>query len=253
MVLLGNFPKCLKSLKKYLKKSVCSILVGIFFFVCIPPIPTVFAKCSILRKVNMTSKEVAITFDDGPSLTYTPQILKLLKQYQAHATFFVIGERIIPYQKLVVSEWQAGNEFGNHTYHHILLTGRTENQISQELSLTEKAMHQVIPQTGKLKWFRPTRGRSNAKVCSIAQQMGYRTVLWSIDSSDWQNPSPEKMAQRILEQIRPGDILLFHDQGGNRTSTIRALRIVLYGLHNENYKVVTLSQLYTDKEKGDQK
>ena len=196
----------------------------------------------VTRKVSTNQKVIALTFDDGPSQTFTPQVLDLLRQYGARATFFVIGYRVKEYSNLVRQELSMRNEVANHTYSHIVVQGLSQNRVADELQEAHSAFL-AETRVGETPFFRPPRGRYDKRVLSVAGAKGYGIVLWSVDSRDWSNPGTGSIIRRVLENVHPGDILLFHDQGGNRSQTIQALRVILPNLKSRGYRMVTVSDL----------
>ncbi|WP_258112880.1 polysaccharide deacetylase family protein [Alicyclobacillus sp. SP_1] len=226
----------------------CKPLVAmtvVLLFLCFA-VSSVQAAPRIWLSVPTETKEIALTFDDGPSATFTPQVLKLLRKYHAHATFFVIGNRIVPMRTLILDELRQGHEIANHTYHHVVLRGLGAESIARELELPKDAMEKVAGEGRIAPWFRPPRGHMDKVVIKVARLHGYRIVLWSVDSRDWENPPVSRLIQRVLKHTKPGAILLFHDQGGDRTVTIQALYRLLPSLEAEGYSFVTVSQLVHD-------
>lgn len=197
----------------------------------------------IVWEVKTGEKLLALTFDDGPSPTFTGRILDLLERYRAKATFFVIGSRAELYPEILQRQAREGHEIGNHTYAH-----REVNRISEEeLRLDLYRAHQVIHEiTGEnMRLFRPTSGFYNETIVRVAKALGYEVVIWTWgqDSRDWTPVSGEQIARKILNNVKPGDIILFHDQGGDRSNTLQALRILLPVLEERGYRFVTVAEL----------
>ena len=205
------------------------------------------AASNIVRHVDTPKKLVALTFDDGPSETFTPQVLELLAKYHAKATFFVIGYRAKQYPQLLARELADHHEIGNHTYSHVILTHKSEGRIRKELLDGHNAIMESVG-ADESHYFRPPRGRFDKKVLQLARNEGYKIILWSVDSGDWSNPGATKVARHVLAKVHSGDIVLFHDQGGNRTQTIDALNQVIPALERQGYHFVTLSELMKSTE-----
>jgi peptidoglycan-N-acetylglucosamine deacetylase len=200
------------------------------------------AHTEVIRNVPTSQKVVALTFDDGPSATFTPQVVELLKRYHAKGTFFVIGSRAQQYPELIHAELRARDEVANHTYSHVVLEHQTERKIHEELERGHEAVS-CIDDHGASYLFRPPRGRYNKRLSRIAGEAGYKTILWSIDSRDWSNPGTAQIVKNIMSDVRNGDIILLHDQGGNRTQTLQALARIIPKLEDKGYQCVTVSQL----------
>lgn len=194
-------------------------------------------------EVPVKEKVVAITFDDGPNDEYTPQVLDLLKKYNAKATFFLVGERVTRYPEVVIREINEGHEVANHTFTHARLQYLSQEQIKSQLQRT----HDAILAAAKVEpvLFRPPFGYYSERSINAVHELGYLTVMWSWhqDTFDWQNPGVYKIVSNVLKDTRKGDIVLFHDHGGNRTQTIDALKRILPALQKQGYQFVTVSQL----------
>ena len=197
----------------------------------------------ILYYVNTKKKAIALTFDDGPNPLYTEQILRLLRIYQAKATFFVLGKELIKHPRIGQKILQQGSEIGNHGYRHLNLRAVNTQTAIQDMQKGSATIEKI---TGQLaKFFRPPFGNYTPKVLAAAIGSGETLTLWTMnkDTRDWANPGVSTIASIALHQTKPGDILLFHDGGGNRLQTIEALALILPRLKAEGYQMVTLSHL----------
>ena len=208
-------------------------------------------KGDVLWEVPLEEKFVSLTFDDGPNEVITSQILDLLKQYNAKATFFVVGNRIDKYSDIIKREVLEGHEVGNHTYNHVFFSKKySKALIDKEIDLTRKKIYEV---TGTAcSWFRPPGGYINDEVINEAKKHGYTVVLWSWhqDTEDWKSPGVNAIANKVLNNVQNGDIILMHDNVKliNRSSqTVAALKIILPELEKRGYKLVTVSELVKKK------
>jgi peptidoglycan/xylan/chitin deacetylase (PgdA/CDA1 family) len=172
---------------------------------------------------------VALTFDDGPWPHTTQQMLTILSQRQAPATFFVVGRQVERYPELVRREVAAGMALGSHSYRHPqpfdrLPVARIRDEITRgRRTLQPLGVHPV--------GFRPPGGAASPAVTAAAQEFGDRTVLWSVDPADWQpSVTSDQLVQRVLAAARPGAIVLLHDGGGDRSATVAALPAIIDGL-----------------------
>lgn len=152
---------------------------------------------------------VALTFDDGPDPVTTPQIVAALREHGSRATFFMIGADAQARPDVVILTRAAGNEVGNHTYDHPFLDEQTEQQVTDELTATTAILTGMGGPAPTL--FRPPYGRSNEVVERVARRLGLTFVLWSYDSDDYEEATPEDMLDQA-EKARDGDILLYHDR-----------------------------------------
>ncbi|MEW9700601.1 polysaccharide deacetylase family protein [Paenibacillus sp. SI8] len=195
----------------------------------------------VVWEINTDEKVIALTFDDGPHPTYTPQILDLLKQYQAQATFFVVGNKVKLYPDLLKRELEEGHELANHTYSHAYLGGNTN--MKKEINKAEEIIHATTGYRCQL--FRPPGGVFNDNLVSVVKKEGYKMVLWSwqLDTKDWSTPGVKRIVDRVLLHSSNGNIVLFHDYVEGPTQTIDALKIILPELTKRGYRFVTVSEL----------
>jgi peptidoglycan/xylan/chitin deacetylase (PgdA/CDA1 family) len=207
-----------------------------------PGVASPVATAAVLARVPTDQRLVALTFDDGPSLVNTPRILALLRRFHMHATFFVLGQEAERFPQLVREEVRQGDEVGNHTYAHVNLAHHGPRRIEQELARTQAVLQAIAGVTPTL--MRPPCGAYNAQVVAVAQRLRLRVVLWSPDQDprDWANPPADRMVSQVLEHLRPGDIILFHDGAGSR-HTVAALAVLLRDLEAGGWRSVTVSDL----------
>ena len=173
---------------------------------------------------------VALTFDDGPWPHTTAQILAILVQRQAPATFFVVGRQVQRYPDLVRQEVAAGMAVGSHSYGHPQPFDRLPvARIRDEIAHGRRTL---VPLEVRPVGFRPPGGATTSTVMAAAQELGDRTVLWSVDPADWQpGVTADQLVWRVLAGARPGAIVLLHDGGGDRSATVAALPAIIDGLH----------------------
>jgi peptidoglycan/xylan/chitin deacetylase (PgdA/CDA1 family) len=165
------------------------------------------------RRIGETRKQrIHLTFDDGPDPINTPQLLDELRQAGILATFFVMGEKLETSigQELIERAAREGHQIGNHTYSHPHLTDLTESQIRTEISKTE----QLIGNADRgVKIFRPPYGEHNPLVDRVTKELGYRLVLWNVDSRDWDPSYQDRWVDHAMQQIvtQRKSIVLTHD------------------------------------------
>ncbi|MFP5115918.1 polysaccharide deacetylase family protein [Bacillaceae bacterium C204] len=200
----------------------------------------------VFWEVNTNQKIVALTFDDGPHPIFTPQILDILAKYNAKATFFVAGNKVIRFPDLLKREVKEGHEIANHTYHHIY-GNMTSEKLSSELEETDKIIKKI---TGfKPSLFRPVGGYYNDLIINTALKNGKVVVLWTWgqDTRDWADPPVSQICNTITKGVKPGNIILFHDWHGSEYTqtcqTVKALDTILDFLYKNGYKCVTVSEL----------
>jgi peptidoglycan/xylan/chitin deacetylase (PgdA/CDA1 family) len=200
--------------------------------------------------VPMHKREIALTFDDGPYPFYTPLLLhQLAMEEQTPATFFLVGRTVQEYPQLVERILSAGNEIGNHTYNHYALTGLADEEVVDQITDCGTLLTQYTGSQPTL--FRPPHGRYDARVVEIARELGYRTILWNDAPDDAPKDNSELpvslIVQRVLEQAKPGGIILLHS---GQYNTIEAIPQIVDTLQAGGYRFVTVSQLLADQEQG---
>jgi len=186
-----------------------------------------------LYYIDDYSKSIALTIDDGPDPVYTPEVLRLLRQYHVTATFSMIGVHVAAYPHLARAVAEAGHVIANHTWTHADLEGMSVRRVHSELARASDAIHAATGVHPGL--FRAPYGAWSAAVIRQCEQMKMVPLDWSVDPRDWAEPGVRRIVRRIMEQTRPGSIILEHDGGGNRSQTVAALRIVLPRLLDEGY------------------
>ncbi|MGE7718216.1 polysaccharide deacetylase family protein [Priestia megaterium] len=198
----------------------------------------------VIHSIPIQKKKIALTFDDGPTSDETVQILDLLKEYDAKATFFVVGSRVERHGSIIEREIREGHEVGNHTFHHLIWTRNvSEKQLIKEIELTQKAISNISGYQPSL--FRPVQGFYNQKLVDVVEQSNLQVVLWSQkhDTRDWDRPGVEYIVQNVLDDIENGDIILLHDHVNGKSQTISALKRILPALKEKGYECVTISDL----------
>lgn len=184
--------------------------------------------------------QVALTFDDGPDETITPQVLDILKQYQVKATFFLKGNQLNKYPDLVKKIYANGNQIASHAYSHQELNKINKDDIDKEIIASDQAFIRTIGSVPAM--IRPPFGAINQDVLDICGQEEEKVILWSIDTLDWSQPEPAHIAQNVLDNVRPGEIILLHSCK-DRDATVQALPTIIEGLQEKGYQMVTLSEL----------
>jgi peptidoglycan/xylan/chitin deacetylase (PgdA/CDA1 family) len=165
------------------------------------------------QRIGETRKQrIHLTFDDGPDPINTPKLLDELKQSGILATFFVMGEKLETSvgQELIQRAAREGHQIGNHTYSHPHLTDLTESQIRTEISKTERLIGDA---DRGVKIFRPPYGEHDPLVDRVAKELGYRLVLWNVDSRDWDPSYQDRWVDHTMQQIvtQRKSIVLTHD------------------------------------------
>jgi len=184
---------------------------------------------------DKSSKMIALTFDDGPNYN-TNRVLDILDKYNIKATFFVLGSKIEGNEYILKRIVNSGNEIGNHSYSHLLLTKYKEDIIKKEIGDTSNLIFDVTGKHPKL--FRPSYGSYNNKIKNISNMP---IIVWNVDTLDWKYHSSKKIAGRVINKVKDGDIVLMHDV---YSSTSNSLDILIPILLDKGYSFVTVSELF---------
>lgn len=190
---------------------------------------------------NTDKKRVALTFDDGPHYKYTAEILDILDEYGAKATFFVVGELAERYPELILRELSEGHEIGNHTWSHPKMKKLTTSTLRQELIKTEELLNEIADYRPKL--FRPPEGAFSPLAEKTAENIDYEIILWTVDTRDWAHTPVDKIVDNVMKNTLPGSIILCHDFIGRDSPTPDAIRQFIPKLIEEGYEFVTVSEL----------
>lgn len=205
----------------------------------------------VVQYYNVNSngdKVVALTFDDGPWDESTKAILDILKENDAKATFFTVGQKISGHEDLVKRAAEEGHEIGTHTWDHAEGSGQGVSLImmasDERKQEVEKGLQAIKDATGQdaSTIFRAPGGNFDESVAADLDGIVTAEIGWNIDTQDWQRPGADTVAKRI-ESADPGNIILMHDGGGDRSQTVAALREALPKLKEEGYSFITVQEL----------
>jgi peptidoglycan/xylan/chitin deacetylase (PgdA/CDA1 family) len=192
------------------------------------------------------SKQVALTFDDGPNDPHTLHLLDVLARHNVHATFFLIGRYVRQRPDIVAEIARRGHILANHTFTHPLLTFQSTSRVRSEMIQCRDAIHEAAG--GHSNLFRPPWGGRRPAVFRIARQLGLEPVMWNITGYDWKAPSPEYIECKVSPKIRGGAVILLHDGGHasfgtDRSATVTAVDRVLARHLAEGYRFVTVPEM----------
>ena len=184
---------------------------------------------------DASAKVLYLTFDDGPSMRYTPQILDILKREHVQATFFVVGYRCNQLPHIIKRIHLEGHEIGNHGYSHVYWS-----EVAQESEKREHLIRDIletdraIEHTAgiRVEYYRPPGGLVDKGETEIVHKLGHRLVLWSVDSLDWNATDAKSIIQNVEQRAGPGSIVLFHDGVSSSRYTVLALpELIKYYRH----------------------
>jgi peptidoglycan-N-acetylglucosamine deacetylase len=181
---------------------------------------------------------VALTFDDGPHPTFTLEILKILKEQNIKATFFLVGSMAENYPELVKAESIAGHSIGNHTYDHVSLTKVPTADVGAEIKACGDVLEAITGQRPYL--FRPPGGDYNRNVALMAKGLGYTLVLWSNSAGDWSGPDVKTIKKRLFADLQGGTVILLHD---GIKQTLAVLPELIAKIKQRGYRFVTIDEV----------
>ncbi|MEC3906102.1 polysaccharide deacetylase family protein [Tamlana sp. 2201CG12-4] len=191
---------------------------------------------------NTTIKEkrVAITFDDGPNNKFTPQILELLKTYNAKATFFCTGKQIEQHPNILKNIANDGHTIGNHSYAHSpYFDFYGKQKVITEIEKTNNLIESSVGKKSTL--FRPPYGVTNPSISKAVKDTKHHVIGWNIRSLDTVKNSDQKILNRIIRRLSPGAVILLHD---SKEITVSVLEQLLLFLQQNGYQSTTIDALF---------
>ncbi|CAM5338133.1 hypothetical protein [Bacillus safensis FO-36b] [Bacillus safensis subsp. safensis] len=191
-------------------------------------------------KLDPNKKAIALTFDDGPNPATTSKILDALKANKGHATFFVLGSRVQYYPGMLADILKGGNEIGNHSYNHPLLTRLPLEEAVKQVKDTQQLIEKASGYTPT--HFRPPYGGTNQ---DINHAIGMKVTLWDVDPEDWKIRNSQQITNRVLSHAADGRTVLMHDI---YESSAQAAVKIIHELTKQGYQLVTVSELEQLKE-----
>jgi peptidoglycan/xylan/chitin deacetylase (PgdA/CDA1 family) len=192
------------------------------------------------------TKQIALTYDDGPNDPHTLHLLDVLARHGVHATFFLVGGFVRQRPEIARDIVAAGHVVGNHTFTHPLLTCKSNADIRTELDDCRAALQDAIGEHSNL--FRPPFGGRRPAVLRIARELGLEPVMWSVTGYDWDAPPAAAIEGKVIKQIRGGDVVLLHDGGhrqfgADRSQTVIATDHLIARYKAEGFGFATISEM----------
>ncbi len=201
--------------------------------------PQKLEKPEMEASMEIGVKLVALTFDDGPG-RYTARLLNILKQNNAHATFFVLGNIAEKNSSLLKRMLEEGNEIGSHSYRHADISKMTYENALADLNKATNAIEKASGKRPSL--VRPPFGSVNDTVKYAATMQNQAIALWSVDTRDWESRNADAVYNEIMSTVSDGDIIICHDI---YQSTVDAIERAIPDLMAQGYRFVTVSELLT--------
>ncbi len=193
----------------------------------------------IVCSIKTQKKIIALSFDDGPDAINTPNILQLLKNNNAKATFFCIGSKIEENKAILQQTYDEGHIIGNHSFsHQFWFDMLSKNEMIAELAMTDEVISKVIDKTPKL--FRPPYGVTNPNLAKAIVDGKYTPVGWSVRSLDTVIKDEQKLLKKVINKLKPGAVFLFHDTSA---TTLAILPAFLKYVKSNGYEIARLDEM----------
>ena len=192
------------------------------------------------------TKQLALTYDDGPNDPHTLRLLEGLAKHNVRATFFLIGRYVQQRPDIVREVVKAGHVIGNHTFTHPLLTFKTAAEVRKELSDCRSAIQDAVGEHSNL--FRPPFGGRRPPVLHVVRDLGLEPIMWNVTGYDWNAPPAAVIEKKVSSQMRGGDVVLLHDgghkqMGADRSQTVLATDHLITRYKSEGYDFLTIQQM----------
>ncbi len=189
------------------------------------------------------SKQIALTFDDGPNDPHTLHLLDVLARHNVPATFFMIGRYVNLRPDVALEVARRGHAVGNHTFTHPFLALESMSNVREELVQCRNALTSAIGERSNL--FRPPWGARRPGVFRLARQLALEPIMWSVTGYDWSAPSAEYIEKKVTARVRGGDVILLHDGGHqafgtDRSNTVKAVDLLIHRYLSEGHEFVTV-------------
>ncbi len=188
--------------------------------------------------VEREDRVISVSFDASWGGDKTLRILDILDEYDARATFYLVGIWVDKYPELVQAIHERGHEIGNHSDSHPHMTQLSDTRMRQELQGMSDKVEAITGQRPTL--FRPPYGDYNNQVITVAREEGYEAVQWSVDSLDWKNRGVDDLIKRATSNVQPGDIILFHNDS---QYIVDALPTILKTYREQGFTMIPCSEI----------
>ncbi len=225
--------------QKIILLIIFSVFLLVVFFLLNAWLPTSTFFGKVLSHGDRSSKQIALTFDDGPG-SETSAIIDLLEEKKVPATFFLVGEQVKYHPDIVLREINEGFDIGIHTMTHPFLYHK-----NYELNLEKKQIDHILKEKNisySIRYFRPPYGFRTWTTIKTANSLGLKTVLWDVFPRDYSS-TKNQIVRRVLQKAKPGSVVCMHDGPTNRTETLAALSIIIDELRARGFEFVSLNEL----------
>jgi len=182
---------------------------------------------------STTVHGIHLTFDDGPHPRATPTVLRILKERNIQASFFLLGQNVMKFPELARQIRNDGHQIGNHSYTHSSLFFKNEGFIRNEILQSEEILQEIIGEQSR--YFRPPYGYFTGVTLKVLQEYDLSCILWSVDSKDFQPTQLNRKMKRVIKKATDGSILLFHDNESTAHTVHSYLPFLLDALQEKGF------------------
>ncbi len=226
------------------------VIITLALMFCVVVMLFLFSRCEstqlmgvLVDRVETSQKVVALTFDDGPQPGYTQEILSVLAAENVTATFYFIGKNIERHEDETLLVVDAGHELGNHSYSHPRMVLKSQSFIEQEI-LTTDALIKSVGQSGEI-YFRPPFGKKLFALPYYLHKTNRTSITWDVapERALGQNATAAELSDYVLENTRPGSIILMHVMYPSRKNSMQSVQGIIRGLKLQGYEFLTVSEL----------
>jgi len=199
------------------------------------------------------SRQLALTFDDGPNDPWTLRLLDVLRRHEVCATFFLIGRYVSERPEIAQQIAAAGHVIGNHTYSHPNLIFTSAKEVEQQIKRCSYALNQTVGKHSSL--FRPPFGGRTPQVLRAVRKCGLQPVMWSVSGRDWNASSMGEIETKVWDGVEGGEVILLHDgghqhMGVDRSATVQAVDHLITRYRNEGFRFVTVPEMMEEHGKN---
>ncbi|HVP52468.1 MAG TPA: polysaccharide deacetylase family protein [Terriglobales bacterium] len=192
------------------------------------------------------SRQLALTYDDGPNDPHTLRLLEVLARHEVRATFFMIGRFVAEKPEIAREVARAGHVIGNHTFNHPNLIFCSPSRVRNELEQCGKVLADTVGEHSRL--WRPPFGARLPHVLGVSRKLGLEPVMWTVSSNDWRIYTADAIERRVAERIRGGDVILMHDgghvrMGADRARTVEATDRLIRRCKDQGYQFVSVTEM----------
>ncbi|MBE5737409.1 MAG: deacetylase [Clostridiales bacterium] len=191
-----------------------------------------------IYRVETDDKKIAISFDCAWGVDYTDKLLQIMQDQNIKCTFFAVEFWVKKHPDYVKKISDLGHEIGTHSATHPYMSKLTKEEITKELLSSKGAIENITGKTVQL--FRPPYGDYDDLLIETAKELGLYTIQWDVDSLDWKDLSAKDITDRVLNRVKNGSIVLFHNQG---LHTSKAIETIIKELKQQGYEFVSIGEL----------